>query len=339
MFLYKHPNGIWYIHYDDPSGRKLKRSTRCKNKNDALKFLQSWEHTEKEEQQTLQNLHLSEFRDRYLEHARLKFVSKSVNGICTVLRDLIKELNDPLIRRIRSLDVSRFIDARQAAHGMWSARHYYGMLASAFQTAVQWDILTENPFRKVKKPEPPRQLPLFFSKEEFQTYLSVIDRPIFKDLSVIAVLTCLRLNELLFLEWDDVDLSKRLIHVRNKDTFITKTKRNRTIPMHDEVADILIRLHENRTGPFIFSHKGKRLQDMNASATVKSYIRKSGVNPKLHFHSFRHTGATWMVQAGISIYTVSKILGHSSVSTTQIYAHWSPDQFHSAVNSIRLEGR
>jgi site-specific recombinase XerD len=54
------------------------------------------------------------------------------------------------------------------------------------------------------------------------------------------------------------------------------------------------------------------------------------------FHSLRHSGATWLVQAGVSIYTVSKILGHASVSTTQIYAHYEPDQYHNAVNSVQL---
>ncbi|MBI5646570.1 MAG: tyrosine-type recombinase/integrase [Ignavibacteriae bacterium] len=116
------------------------------------------------------------------------------------------------------------------------------------------------------------------------------------------------------------------------------SRKNRTIPMHEAVAELLT--GTDRTSSFVFADiDGQRLKDFFVTKQVKSYIKKSGVNPKLHFHSFRHTGATWMVQAGISIYTVSKILGHSSVSTTHIYAHWSPDQFHSAVNSIRLEGR
>ncbi len=55
---------------------------------------------------------------------------------------------------------------------------------------------------------------------------------------------------------------------------------------------------------------------------------------RLHFHSLRHTFATWLVQDGVSIYAVKELLGHLDVKTTQVYSHLQPEQLHSTVNKI-----
>ncbi len=57
---------------------------------------------------------------------------------------------------------------------------------------------------------------------------------------------------------------------------------------------------------------------------------------RLHFHSLRHTFASWLVQDGVSIYAVKELLGHSDVKTTQVYSHLRLDQLHSEVNKILL---
>ena len=61
----------------------------------------------------------------------------------------------------------------------------------------------------------------------------------------------------------------------------------------------------------------------------------SGIQKKgLHFHSLRHTFASWLVQEGVSLYEVQRLLGHSNISVTEIYAHLQPCQLHSAVNKL-----
>ncbi len=65
--------------------------------------------------------------------------------------------------------------------------------------------------------------------------------------------------------------------------------------------------------------------------------QKSGLPEDLHFHSRRHSFATFLVQAGVSLYEVQQLLGHSSISTTQIYAHLAASELHGAVNKIVLE--
>lgn len=66
----------------------------------------------------------------------------------------------------------------------------------------------------------------------------------------------------------------------------------------------------------------------------KKYVLKANINPKLHFHSLRHTFASWLVQKGISIYGVCKLLGHADIKTTEIYAHLRNDDLRNAVERL-----
>lgn len=66
------------------------------------------------------------------------------------------------------------------------------------------------------------------------------------------------------------------------------------------------------------------------------YVHKLGLNEKLHFHSLRHTFASWLVQNGVSLYEVQKLLGHGNISVTQVYAHLQPERLHSTVNRISI---
>jgi site-specific recombinase XerD len=76
------------------------------------------------------------------------------------------------------------------------------------------------------------------------------------------------------------------------------------------------------------------IRDYDLSKLFKRYVLRADLNPKLKFHSLRHTFASWLVQKGVSIYEVSKLLGHSDIRVTQIYAHLTLDNLRSAVELL-----
>ena len=88
--------------------------------------------------------------------------------------------------------------------------------------------------------------------------------------------------------------------------------------------------------PYVFAGKlpGKRQQDLPQS--WEDYLDKAGIED-FHWHDLRHTFASRLVMAGIDLYTVMKLLGHSSLKMTQRYAHLSPDYLKSAVGVLDRE--
>ena len=157
-----------------------------------------------------------------------------------------------------------------------------------------------------------------------------------KDLCVVAVSTGLRLSELISLQWSNMDFLRKVITVENSEGFTTKTRKNRVVPMNKPLWQMLARRKENAISELVFHEKGRRLDRIRLSKTFKKYVVVAGLNDKLHFHSLRHTFATWLVQSGVGIYEVQKLMGHSSIAVTQIYAHLAPSELHSTVNKISL---
>jgi integrase len=141
------------------------------------------------------------------------------------------------------------------------------------------------------------------------------------------------LSELTTLDWSQIDLNKRLIHIQNTDTFTTKTKKNRVIPISDMVVEAL---GDGGTGLVFRTWEGHAWTLDYVSHRFRRCIRKAGLPTRYHFHTLRHTFASWLAQEGVSIYEIGQLLGHASVTTTQIYAHLQPQKLHATVNRIIL---
>jgi site-specific recombinase XerD len=92
------------------------------------------------------------------------------------------------------------------------------------------------------------------------------------------------------------------------------------IPLNQTAVGILSKRKNLSNSNLVFTINGCRIQQDYIIHHFKKYIRKAGLRDELHFHSLRHTFATRLVQKGVSIYKVSKLLGHADVKTTQIYA-------------------
>jgi integrase/recombinase XerD len=198
-------------------------------------------------------------------------------------------------------------------------------------------VLQENPFSKSSLVSIPEQLPTYLSKQEFQQLLNIVDEPVLKDLFLFAVLTGMRQGEILSLGWADIDFEHKLISISSSQGFVTKTGRFRRVPMSETVFELLSRRKLTASAsPFVFHRKGFQLLPSYVQHKFKEYIRTLGFSERLRFHSLRHTFATWLVQEGVNIYEVQKLLGHSSVRVTEVYSHLAASELHSSVNKIRL---
>jgi integrase len=247
-------------------------------------------------------------------------------------------IGDLPLHKISIREIEHFLSVKKAEASEWTARKYYTALASAFEKAIGWNFLSDNPFRKVPKPKGKETYPLFFSRTEFEHLLSFITDKDFRELCITALFTGARLGELLSLEWSDIDFPQRIATIQNKEAFQTKSKRNRVVPLNDTLLPVLMQRQRDalsETG-YVFHRRGMKLKENFVSKTFKRDVRLSGLNPALHFHSLRHSFATWLVQDGVSIYAIKELLGHADVKTTQVYSHLTGSDLHKEVNRISI---
>ena len=154
---------------------------------------------------------------------------------------------------------------------------------------------------------------------------------------IFAVLTGMRRGEITNLRWQDVDLTRKLLAIQSNPTFKTKSGKRRTIPLNETALYILSARHGKETSEYVFTLNGKKISEGWLTHAFKKAVYDLRLpDDRLHFHSLRHTFASWLVQEGVSIYAVKELLGHSDVKTTQVYSHLQPGELHSTVNKIQI---
>ncbi len=84
----------------------------------------------------------------------------------------------------------------------------------------------------------------------------------------------------------------------------------------------------------VFTYQGKEIKSLFISHKFKKILLQAGLNQKYSFHTLRHTFASRLVQKGVSIYHVAKLLTHSDIRVTQIYAHLTESNLKDAVNKL-----
>jgi len=172
---------------------------------------------------------------------------------------------------------------------------------------------------------------VFLSLDELNQLVKAdCPNPILKQASLFSALTGLRFSDIEKLKWNEV------IHINGQGYFIQfkqkKTKSNEFLPISEQAYNLLGKPKEPQQKVF---------EGLKYSAHQNSILLKWAINAGIHkhltFHCFRHTYATLQLQGGTDIYTVSKMLGHKDLKTTQIYAKVVDEAKRQATNKITLD--
>jgi len=209
-------------------------------------------------------------------------------------------------------------------------------LRSAFGTAEKTGLLTKNPLSELRQVPIPERTPTILTPGDARALINSIADEQFRHIVVLAMLTGLRLGEVLSLRWSQVDLARRVLTIDNSREFLTKSGKIRTVPLNGAAVNTL-RAQNGRRGHsgLVFpNRRGGRWSASYVSRTFKKRVRGAGLHESLHFHSLRHSFASWLIQSGCTLYEVQRLLGHSSIAVTQIYSHLSENQLFSAVGRL-----
>jgi integrase len=148
----------------------------------------------------------------------------------------------------------------------------------------------------------------------------------------------MRRGEIVNLHWTDVDLPRHFVHVQSNPTFRTKAGKGRTVPLNDASYHLLMLRVNTSPCEYVFSLNDRKVMANWVTHKLNGYIRRLDLDDSLNFHSLRHSFASWLAMNGVSIYQISKLLGHSDVKTTQsFYAHLEMSTLRETVNKIKVD--
>jgi site-specific recombinase XerD len=169
---------------------------------------------------------------------------------------------------------------------------------------------------RIKFPKKSKRLPVVFTKKEIYLILSVTKNFKHKLILALAYGAGLRVSEVSKLRIRDLDFEKGLIYVRN-----SKGGKDRMTILPSKIRDQLFVYVKGRNpnGYLFLSERGGSLHVRSLQCVLKNAMRRAGIIKDATFHSLRHSFATHMLEAGTDLRYIQELLGHSSITTTQIY--------------------
>ena len=204
-------------------------------------------------------------------------------------------------------------------------------IKSFFTFLAQNGVIEEPPTESLGSPRVGRLLPKYLTEEEVDLLLQEADKPgtaeSRRDSNILELLyaTGLRVSELVSLNVQDIDFQESYIRCWGKGS------KERIVYAH---AKALNGLQEYLAGPrmsllgqkkdetaLFVNHRGERLTRQWVWNILKTYSKRAGIDQKITPHTLRHSFATHLLQKGASLRHVQELLGHSSISTTQVYTH------------------
>jgi site-specific recombinase XerD len=336
MFIGKKKNGIYFIDFFDPNGNRNRRiSTGTKIKSEAQKFLAQFAQRIFNDNPKSSKT-LTEFQNEYVDNVARNLSPNYTKSILLSFSQLANNLGDVKISSITTLSIQSFLTAvyTKSPH---AAELYYRTLKAAFTKAVDWEFLNSNPFKKIKLPKPQKKFPLFITEQQLNVLLAQTNDNLMSDIIIVAFYSGMRLAEILNMKWSHVSFTDKLVVVKNNETFTTKSKKDRIIPMCDRLFSTLINRYEllvdkNATEYVFEKFRGVKYLNDHISKSFKKILKKTTLDQKLKFHSLRHSFASNLIQKGVSIYVMKELLGHCDISVTQIYSHLQSENLIKAVH-------
>lgn len=192
--------------------------------------------------------------------------------------------------------------------------------------------IPNNPLNSLHSPKTSRKIPDFLFVSEIQTFLESYDlqKPAeLRDKMLFSLMyACgLRVSEIVSLQWDDVHLDDRFVRI------VGKGDKERIVPFYQGLCSMFqsYRLSywekvAKQTNHVFVSLRGKPMTTRAVQMLMQKHADAIGMGMNVHPHMLRHSFATHLLDNGADIRIVQELLGHSSLSTTQIYTHLSPQK-------------
>ena len=235
--------------------------------------------------------------------------------------------------QLTKIQVIDFISKHLQTHKPGSVNRVTILLRYIYNSAIRWETqgISKNPTHGIPLLEENNKLERFLTQEEAARLFMAVthsDNPMLQYIVPMLILTGARKREVLDAKWEDFDLERSTWRIP-----LCKAGNARHVPLSVGAVQILTSVPRIKDCPWPFANP----------ATAKPYVsvfhswntaRKQAGLKDVRMHDLRHSFASFLVNAGRSLYEVQKLLGHTQITTTQRYAHLSQESLLSAANVV-----
>lgn len=208
--------------------------------------------------------------------------------------------------------------------------HYLTVINSLYLFLIENDITINNPCNLIKLPKIEKKLPLYLTIEEVDNLLNINPKkPLdYRNIAMLEVMygSGLRISEVCDLKINNIDYDEDIIRVMGKGS------KERIVPMNNKTINSLKEYINNyrsfllkeKQSEYVFLNKsGNKLSRVGFFKIVKKLCEECGIKKEISPHTLRHSFATHLLNNGTNLRVIQELLGHSNITTTQIYSHLS----------------
>lgn len=274
------------------------------------------------------------WRDAFLQHLEARGLSPhSQRAYRQDLDQFLRFLGDRPLPEVDYLLVRRYLgELAAAACQRTTVARKLASLRSFFRFLTREEVFKAHPLHGMTSPKLAKRLPRFLDAPELRALLEAPgeDGPLaLRDRALLELLyaTGMRVGEALSLSVDQIDWEEQEIWVLGKGS------KERVVLLDEHAAQALLRyLEESRpllargaeTALFV-NREGCALHQRSVQRMLRKYVEQAGLGTKVTPHTLRHTFATRLLEGGADLRVVQELLGHASLSSTQIYTHVSQE--------------
>jgi site-specific recombinase XerD len=339
MRLFKRQStGVYYVRL----ARGKEKSLKTKDKGLAEKIFRKLKREillgkiislEKQE-----NPRFSEFRKEYLQLREAEKRKSTVDTDKQALKALHEIIGDMFMRSITPKVIDSFhMTLLKRGMKATSVNVYFRHLRKAFNQALKWGYIKENPYADKEQLPEDERMPRWLRDSEFSKIFEVIDDIDFERIVKWYLYLGCRRAELVYFTWQNVLLDLGLVMIESR---YSKRRRVKVLPIPAELKPIVEEMKKEAEAAG--RQKGRvfpRWKDPDTITHKWEHYRELAGLSDVRLHDLRHTFASHLAQKGVPQKKIQELLGHAKLSTTDIYTHLFPEHLREALDQLDFAGK
>mgnify|MGYP000128212319 CR=1 FL=1 len=271
-------------------------------------------------------MNIEQLIDKFIDHILIEKnlslnTAKAYRNDLSKFKKFIEEKNTNL-NKFDSNDVTSFIIfLKRKNYSSTSITRILSGIRNFYKFLIGKGYI-KNSFINIESPKIEKKLPEVLTLEEIEKILNLnkISRNHLRNMAILELFysSGIRVSELCNLKMDDLDLENRFIKVKGKGN------RERFCLLNKKAVELIkeyLKERKNKSEYLFLNNRGNKISRQSIWKIVKKYSKISGIEKNVRPHTFRHTFATHLLSEGLDLRIVQELLGHKSISTTEIYTH------------------